>query len=146
MADTLFQNVGFDDSLNDQFERIREFIETPAGCNASVYKPDNMHQARAAHIPPGVKGRKKAQQVFAEIRPRRNAIQVARRRTPRKRNPGARWQFWVDRGFNEWDALEKALKEWSLDPKPPKKPKAQYDYGDGVALPGGLPETNHAKF
>jgi hypothetical protein len=42
--------------------------------------------------------------------------------------------------------LEKALNEWALDPKLPKKPKAQYDYGDGVALPGGLPETNHAKF
>jgi hypothetical protein len=105
MADNIFESVGFDKSLEDVFQRIRAIIESPDGCNAGVYKPVRMSQARAAHILPGAEGRKKAQQVFAEIRPRRSSIQVARRRNARSRNPGARWEITIDRNFSDWHDL-----------------------------------------
>lgn len=144
-ADDIFISVGFDKSLEPVFQQVRNLIESADGCDAKLYKPPIMKQARAAHIPPGADGKKKAQQVFAVIEPRRGSMLILRRRKGRSQNPKARWKIRIDSKFSDWDGLQKLLAEWSLDPKLPRKPKVTHDFGDGRALPGGLPETNHSK-
>jgi hypothetical protein len=144
--DNVFTSVGFNKSLEAVFQQLRNLIESTDGCNAKVYKPRGMKQARAAHIAPGADGRKKAQHVFAMIDPRKGSMLISRRRKGRSRNPKSPWRISLDSQFSDWDSLKRLLQEWSLDPKLPKKPKVSHDFGDGVALPGGLPETNHSKF
>ena len=68
------------------------------------------------------------------------------RRRFRKKKPKNEWLIEVGAGFSDWDGLEAALKEWSNDVKVPIKPKTALEWGDGHALPGGLPETNRSKF
>jgi len=144
-ADDIFSRAGFDNSLEPAFQRIRQFIEAPNGCNAKLYKPPKMKQARAAHIAPGENG-VKARQVFVMIHPRKNAMLVLRRAPYRKGKPKDQGQLLIDSAFSEWERLERSLREWSFDPRQPKKPKVSFDFGDGKALAGGLPETNHSKF
>lgn len=145
-ADNVFTSVGFDKSLETVFQRVRNIIESADGCNGKVYKPPRMRQARAAQIAPGADGRKKAQQVFAVIDPRRGSMLISRRRKGRSQNPKAPWRVSVDAEFSDWAGLQKRLREWSLDPKLPRNPPVTREFGDGISIPGGLPETNHSKF
>jgi hypothetical protein len=146
VEDSIFAKVGFSESMKAHFVRLANFIEDERGCNASVYKPPNMKEARAAHVPPIKSGKKKAQQVFLMIRPRRDALQLKRRDRNNQGKPKSQMIFTLTPDFSDWELLERTMMEWSLDPKQPRRPKDEWDYGDGVALPGGLPETNPSKF
>jgi hypothetical protein len=141
----VFSKVGFDPSLRDAFNRICAIIESTNGCNARLYKPPHMKQMRAAHVAPGDGGRKIAKQVFLMVNPRIHEMVLLRRRF-RKKKPRNEWLIKVDADFSQWAGLEVALKEWSHDVKVPIKPKTVLEWGDGHALPGGLPETNRTKF
>jgi hypothetical protein len=141
----IFSKVGFDKSLRDAFHRICAFIASADGCDAGVYKPPNMKQMRAAHVSPGEGGRKIAKQVFLMVKPRRHEMVLLRRRF-RKRKPKNEWLIEVGSNFSDWARLEAKLKEWSHDWEGPRKPKTALEWGDGHALPGGLPETNRSKF
>ena len=140
-----FSRVGFDPSLRDVFKRICDFIASADGCNAGTYKPPHMKQIRAAHVLPGA-GRKIASQVFLIAEPRTHGIVLKRRRRfgKGKNDPECRRE--VDENFQNWAGLEAGLKEWSHDWNKPKKPKTALEWGDGHALPGGLPETNRRRF
>jgi hypothetical protein len=94
---------------------------------------------------PGEGGRRIAKQVFLMVKPRRHEMVLLRRRF-RKRKPKNEWLIEVASNFSDWSGLKARLKEWSLDVKEPKRPKPAHEWGDGHALPGGLPETNRAKF
>ena len=141
----IFLTAGFDPSLAEVFCKLRSLIEEPEGCNAKVYKPTNMRQARAAHIAPGEAGTK-ARKVFLMISPRKKGMALERRRQFRAKKPKDQYYVKMDNKFSDWNELSKTLKEWSLDPVSPKKPKHEIEFGDGHALPGGLPETNRSKF
>jgi hypothetical protein len=79
--------------------------------------------------------------------PQKNAIWL-RRALPYSSEDKAlgELEILIDHAFTAWSLFEKTVKEWSLDPKRIKKPKVSRDFGDGIALPGGLPETNPSKF
>jgi len=139
----IFSKVGFDPSLRGAFNRICAFIEN--SCDARIYKPPHMKQMRAAHVAPGDGGRKIAKQVFLMVKPRRHEMVLLRGRF-RKKKPRNEWLIEVDADFSGWAGLEAALKEWSHDRNIPKKPKTAIEWGDGHALPGGLPETNRHRF
>ena len=142
----IFSEVGFDRSLRDAFNRICALIACADGCNARVYKPPNMKQVRAAHFLPGDEGRKKAKQVFLKVLPHGREMVLERRYRMREVRPKEEWQMKVGANFSDWVGLEAKLKEWSHDVKGPKKPRTALEWRNGHALPGGLPETNRAKF
>lgn len=142
----IFSMVGFDESLRDAFNRICAFIDSGDGCNAGIYKPPHMRQMRAAHVVPGEDGRKIAKQVILKVEPRIRGMVLTRRRRLRKVRQVHEWRIEADLNFSKWAELEARLKEWSLDVKGPTKPKTALEWGDGHALPGGLPETNRSKF
>jgi hypothetical protein len=105
-----------------------------------------MKEVRASHIPPVYSGKNRAQQVFLMIRKRGNAIVLLRRRRFRLDKPKEQWEILMGSDFSDWSQLKKIIKLWSLDPKLPAKPKIRRDFGDGIALPGGRPESNRSKF
>ena len=142
----IFSEVGFDRSLRDAFNRICAFIASADGCNAGVYKPPKMSQMRAAHVLPGEGGRKKANQVFLIVEPRISGMVLKRRRRFGKGRHDPECRIEVEANFSNWVGLEAKLKEWSFDVKGQTKPKTSLEWGDGHALPGGLPETNRSKF
>jgi hypothetical protein len=142
----IFAQVGFDQSLRGAFDRICAFIASADGCNAGIYKPPRMGHVRVAHVLPGEGGRKKAKQFFLMVAPRRHKILLLRRKPFRIGKPEEEGRIEVGKDFSDWIRLEAKLKEWSQDWKEPTKPKAAIEWGDGHALPGGLPETNRAKF
>jgi hypothetical protein len=142
----VFLKVGFDKEFEPAFRRICAFIRSIDGCNADVYKPPTLKEARAAHNPPAKSGKKKAQQVFLIIHRRKGAMLLRRRLRYRLGKPKDQQEIRVDSGFTDWAQLERTVREWSHDPKQSPKPKPERDFGDGVALPGGLPETNRSRF
>lgn len=142
----IFSKAGFDRSLRDSFNRICAFIASADGCNAGIYKPPHMNQMRAAHVLPGEGGRKKANQVFLIVEPRIHGMVLKRRRRFGKGRYDPDCRKEVGANYSDWARLEASLKEWSYDVKRPTKPKTALEWGDGHALPGGLPETNRSKF
>ena len=142
----IFSRVGFDQSLRDAFNRICAFIASADGCNAGVYKPPNMRQMRAARVLPGESGRKKANQVFLIVEPRIHGMVLKRRRRSGKGRYDPDCRMEVGANYSDWARLGAKLKEWSHDWERPRKPKTALEWGDGRALPGGLPETNRSKF
>jgi hypothetical protein len=113
---SLFTEVGFDDSFEHLFNSICDFVEAAEGCNAKMYKPPKMMQARAAHALPG-DGRAKAQRVFLMIEPRKSGMVLLRRKAYRAGKPKGQWCIPVESGFADWEGLKSKLKEWSFDPK-----------------------------
>jgi hypothetical protein len=144
--DEIFSRVGFDPSLRDVFNRICVFIESADGCDARVYRPPNMRQMRAAHVLPGDGGWKKASQVFLMIDSRLHGMVLRRRRRFGKAKDDRDCRIEVAKGLSNSTRIEASLKEWSHDWDGPRKPKTAFEWGDGDALPGGLPETNRSKF
>jgi hypothetical protein len=143
---SIFSQVGFDKSLQGAFTRICDFVRAADGCNAGIYKPPRMGHMRVAHVLPGEGGRKKAKQFFLMVAPRRHKILLLRRKPFRIGKPEEEGRIEVGKDFSDWVRLEAKLKEWSQDWNEPAKPKPAVEWGDGHALPGGLPETNRAKF
>ena len=142
----IFSEVGFKPELRPVFERLRECIESEQGCGGHVYKCPNMREVRGAHVAPGATGRKRAVGVFVWIQPRKNSIYLYRPYSRRLGRSREEREIELKSDFRDWPDLRKRLSEWCLDRKPHSKGRTEIEFGDGKALPGGLPETNRARF
>lgn len=141
----IFVEIGFDEALWTSFDKLCDHIEAAEGCKGHVYKPPKMKEARASHILPGISG-PHARQVFARIRPTRAGMVITRPRQFSKGKAGSECHIFLAPDGSGWEDAKSALLQWSLDPKQPKKATKMIEFGDGHALPGGLPETKHSKF
>lgn len=144
--DQIFKEIGYPESSRTTFNQLCNLIEAKdGGCNAHVYKPPKMKEARAALIPPGAKG-VRAWQVFARIKPTTEGLVITRPRRFCKGKAESECRVCLGSDGSGWDGAKSALLQWCLDPIEPKKAATLIEFGDGHALPGGLPETNHSKF
>jgi len=141
----IFEEIGFAEALWTSFDKLCDHIENAEGCKGSVYKTQKMAELRAAHIPPGVNG-SRAVQVFARIKPTNGGIAIIRPRRFCKGKAESECRVFLGSDGSGWDAASSALLQWRLDPMEPQKAPKMVEFGDGHALPGGLPETNHSKF
>ncbi len=130
MADkSLLDQIKLDESLRPICEKIVAFLEDKSGCGARVYKLPSARELRAAQVAPGENGRKRADQVFVRIRPKKDSIVLRRRKRYREGKPKEQGEIEIGPAFNDWEEMEKQLREWSYDPKTSKKPKAEYESG-----------------
>jgi hypothetical protein len=76
--ETIFLDLGFDNSLEPAFRRLWDFIHASDGCNGYIYKRKFTNAVRAAHASPGSAGKGHAQGVFLRIGKQKNAIWLRR--------------------------------------------------------------------
>ena len=143
MDEYIFSAVKFDDSVRQVIHTLQDLLKSADGCNAKVYETHAGKQAHAALIGPSEK-HKKAQYLFLNIFPASGSLRLCRRWGGGR--PKGQTEIHLGSNFSAWEPLKKRLQEWSLDPKQSRQPKPTHEFGDGIALPGGLPETNHSKF
>jgi hypothetical protein len=62
--ETIFLDLGFDNSLEPAFRRLWEFIEAPDGCNGNIYKRQFTNEVRAAHASPVSAARRRLKGYF----------------------------------------------------------------------------------
>jgi hypothetical protein len=141
----LFASVEFDPISEPMFMRIAAMIESNLTCSAKLYKPPHMNQIRAAHFAPG-ETQEKAKNVFLLVDKRRGGLTVWSRRRLTGGRPKSETMKVIKENFQDWNELEIHIKQLCALAKDPRAPRTEWDFGDGIALPGGLPETNRRKF
>jgi hypothetical protein len=137
----VFFDLNLSESMGPATVKIAKII---GECGGSLYPLPRLRQVRAAYDAPV--GDHNAKGVFIISKNHKDCIEILPPKRLWKDKAKSELAITICASFNDWDRLKERVREWSQQVKSNKKPPTSREKGDGFAISGGLPMTNHSKF